>query len=183
MKLRTFITLGAAVAIIRAATKHLNKDRKALASMLIAETGGRGDVEELQAIAQVAVNRAERDGSSVTDVVTPPGKSSNGVWNTSQQFKRDFDQAPNHRNFARALEIAEAVLSQNYENQIGTRRQFVHAANFNRCSGQGPCDSGRASQVGRRSWQCIQTQSGRRCVPSWAAVDPVNVGRATFSTP
>ena len=159
-------------------------DVVAVARMLIAETGARGDGAELEGIAQVAHNRAARDGTSPSIVVGPPGSSTRGVWNNSDQFAADFAGA--HRRglaWVRAQEISRRVADGIAPNRIGTRLHFVHAQNFRRCAGTGECDSGRESQRGRKPWQCVQTGAGKRCVPSWAAVDPVNVGRATFSVP
>ena len=161
-----------------------DEDTESAARMLIAETGARGSAAELESIVQVAVNRADKDGVSVADVVGPPGRSSRGVWNNSEQFKADFENAHNRGlSWVRALEIAQRVTAGTTQNRIGTRLHFIHAANFPPCTGPGQCDSGRESQRGRERWQCIETPSGWRCVPSWAAVDPVSVGRATFSSP
>jgi hypothetical protein len=147
---------------------------EAIARMLIAETGGRGDRAELAAIAQVAVNRARVDGISVVEVLTPPGRWSRGVWNSSDRWASDFRNAHKWTGYDRATEIATAVLDGSEPNRIGPRVQFVHARNFNGCAGDGDCPNPKYPR-------CVDTPSGGRCSPSWVASNPVHIGRATFS--
>jgi len=169
------IALASSRALAAAKRAAVGPDRAdALARMLVAETGGRGDRAELAAIAQVAVNRARHDGIDVVAVVSPPGRWSRGVWNTSDRWARDFRGAERWAGFGRARAIAIEVLSGSSESKIGGRVQFVHAANFDRCADSATC---------RNGWVCMPTPSGPRCVPRWSTVDPVHVGRATFSVP
>ena len=164
----------------------------ALTRMILVETSFNSPPEEMRGILQVALNRAQKRGSSVVSVVAPPGIP---LWNGSSAYRDWYYQGAERygeSKFRRARAFVEDYLSGRHPNPIGNRTNFVHISGMARCGGQ--CGEGKvyskrsgecytcANSTGRR---CEDTGStGMRCLPSWiqeTVPDMIEVGRARFS--
>ena len=167
-------------------------ERDALARLIWAETSMHGPQEEHAGIIMIALNRAGHPRYSILDVATPPGRSSEGVWNNGRVFRERWQNAPNHKSFARARALVDGLVDGKILNPIGdARKLFVHPTGLNRCSGatysgnKGKRAKHNGKPIGNRR-RCV----GGRALPAWSVAktdggtaprDPITVGRGLFS--
>lgn len=139
------------------------------ARMLISETGFLRDPNEMAAIVQVAINRANARGVPLSKVVVPAIVP---AWNNSPKYAALFAAAASNQRLPAAKAFVADVLMGKWPNRIGNRRMFVHP------SGQPvpPCAS--SAKAPRLD---VSTFAGERCLPPWALVNPVRVGGAQFA--
>ena len=152
--------------------RPVTEEAELLARTMYAETSGRQKHpdQELAAIGYVGLNRA-RDGYTLAEVLTPPGRSDYGVWNASRKYRDRWYTADSKAGYQRCIEVAEAILAGTMPNPIGGRALFYHPAGLKRCT---PGDD-----VGER-WVCVSTHAGNRRVPRWGLRNPIRVGDAVF---
>lgn len=141
-----------------------------LARMLIAETQAARNAQEMAQIVWVALNRARNRGVSPGSVVSPYLKT--GIWNNGAKYRRDFESAHNHPNWAKAQAFVRDVLAGKYPQTIGGRTSFVHP----KAMAAVPCVN--APNV--KEMQERVPYEGN-CVPRWATINPVKVGGALFA--
>lgn len=100
-----------------------------LARILIVETGAQAPtLPEEHGIMQVVLNRAEAWGSSPDDVIHNRSLNRHGrprIWNQSERFLGNLRRAPQHANWASAVQKARNYL-RGGPNPIGPRKSFEH---------------------------------------------------------
>lgn len=138
-------------------------DLNALTRMLIAETDFTRDKNEMAQIVLVAVNRADKYGENIKDVVKPPGIPVS--WNAGATYKQRYWSAQSSPRWSKALQFVQEVLAGKYPNRDYTA--FVHPSG----SAVPPCT--------RTGFTTAQTIAGARCIPTWAVKGQV-VGEAMF---
>lgn len=139
------------------------QDLDALADMLVVETGGVRDKNEMAQIVFAALNRSRNYGKSVRDIVAPWQR--NPLWNSGADYKRLFEAARDSPRWSQARAFAEDVLAGTYRNLGATA--FVHPGRMP----TPPCSSRRVA---------TSTFAGTRCLPGWAVGGRV-VGGAMFA--
>ena len=138
-------------------------DLDALTRMLIAETGFARDEDEMAQIVFVALNRADRYGKTVAEIVDPSGRSP--TWNMGERYLERFEDAPRNPRWDAAQGFVSEVLGGGYRNLGAT--SFVHPGGMP----EPPCSGDRIA---------TSTEYGERCLPPWI-VEGTLVGGALFA--
>jgi hypothetical protein len=164
-----FFRSGAGVPGMTGGVAYDEADLNAVTRLLLAETSFNRPEKEQIGVVMVAVNRARRDGSSLSTVAVPPGDPN---WNASKKFRDRWEGSIDYPQFNRARDFVQSVLDGEHRNPIGDRTHFLHPRGMPRCD-DGECPEGRT---------CVDTVAGRRCLPKWAVgSNVITVDGARFS--
>ena len=145
-----------------------SRDFDALASMLVSETSFSAAPNEMAQIVFIAVNRANRWGVPVYQVVAGPRpKAGTNPWNDSALYKALYNGArsKNEARWQAARAFVQEVLGGSYRNLGFTG--FVHPG----AMPVPPCASNRVA---------TSTVAGTRCIPVWVA-NGKTVGKGLFA--
>lgn len=146
-----------------------SRDFDALASMLIAETSFAHAPGEMAQIVFVAVNRADRWGVPIYQVVAGPRpKAGTNPWNDSALYKTLYASArsKDEARWQAARAFAKQVVEGDSYRNLGATG-FVHPGSMP----VPPCADNRVA---------ASTVAGTRCIPTWI-VNGKTVGKGMFA--
>lgn len=171
------------------------RDVDAVARMLLIETSFRHDPDEMRGIIQVAINRAQDDGTPIRATVTP--ESPTFSWSSTGKWGDKFhNKVPNYPQYEDAKAFVRDYLQGNHPNRVAHSINMLHHNLMPICGGD--CGEGRAKGGihSRNPGQCYtcKNSSGRecvsvpggtkRCLPAWSNEKHRHVyhlGKARFS--